>query len=85
DLEIPFGENNYRLKLEVSSGSALQNASNDAKVFKTSFTELSPKRIILTQATRNTPGPGKEYSPENLTLNLDPVSMWSLNNKQVKV
>ncbi|VEU71656.1 DUF1410 domain [Mesomycoplasma ovipneumoniae] len=85
DLEIPFGENNYRLKLEGSSGSALQNASNDAKVFKTSFTELSPERIILTQATRNAPGTGKEYSPENLTLNLDPVSMWSLNNKQVKV
>ncbi|MDW2931468.1 hypothetical protein [Mesomycoplasma ovipneumoniae] len=85
DLEIPFGENNYRLKLEGSSGSALQNASNDAKVFKTSFAELSPERIILTQATRNAPGTGKEYSPENLTLNLDPVSMWSLNNKQIKV
>ncbi|WP_341490622.1 hypothetical protein [Mesomycoplasma ovipneumoniae] len=85
DLEIPFGENNYRLKLEESSRSALQNASNDAKVFKTSFTELSPERIILTQATRTNPTPGKEYSPENLTLNLDPVSMWSLNNKQIKV
>ncbi|WP_341489890.1 hypothetical protein [Mesomycoplasma ovipneumoniae] len=85
DLEIPFGEDNYRLKLEQSSGSALQNASNDAKVFKTPFTELSPERIILTQATRTAPGVGKEYSPENLTLNLDPVSMWSLNNKQVKV
>ncbi|MHA0261537.1 hypothetical protein [Mesomycoplasma ovipneumoniae] len=85
DLEIPFGEDNYRLKLEQSSGSALQNASNDAKVFKTSFTELSPERIILTQATRTNPTSGKEYSPENLTLNLDPVSMWSLNNKHVKV
>ncbi|WP_337897527.1 hypothetical protein [Mesomycoplasma ovipneumoniae] len=85
DLEIPFGEDNYRLKLEQSSGSALQNASNDAKVFKTPFTELSPERIILTQATRTAPGVGKEYSPENLTLNLDPVSMWSLNDKQIKV
>ncbi|MDW2920263.1 hypothetical protein, partial [Mesomycoplasma ovipneumoniae] len=91
DLEIPFGEDNYRLKLEGSSGSALQNASNDAKVFKTSFTELSPERIILTQATRNystasnPPTPKPEYVPENLTLNLDPVSMWSLNNKQIKV
>ncbi|WP_341495407.1 hypothetical protein [Mesomycoplasma ovipneumoniae] len=84
DLEIPFGENNYRLKLE-QGGSAQQNASNDAKVFKTSFTELSPERIILTQATRTNPTFGKEYSPENLTLNLDPVSMWSLNNRQVKV
>ncbi|MDW2910994.1 hypothetical protein, partial [Mesomycoplasma ovipneumoniae] len=91
DLEIPFGEDNYRLKLEGSSGSALQNASNDAKVFKTSFTELSPERIILTQATRNynttsnPPTPKPEYVPENLTLNLDPVSMWSLNDKQIKV
>ncbi|WNM16204.1 hypothetical protein [Mesomycoplasma ovipneumoniae] len=85
DLEIPFGEDNYRLKLEQSPGSALQNASNDAKVFKTPFTELSPERIILTQATRTNPTSGKEYSPENLTLNLDPVSMWSLNNKHVKV
>ncbi|WP_337903753.1 hypothetical protein [Mesomycoplasma ovipneumoniae] len=84
DLEIPFGEDNYRLKLE-QGGSAQQNASNDAKVFKTSFTELSPERIILTQATRTNPTSGKEYSPENLTLNLDPVSMWSLNNKHVKV
>ncbi|MDO6829977.1 hypothetical protein [Mesomycoplasma ovipneumoniae] len=87
DLEIPFGEANYRLKLEQSSGgrTTQQNASNDAKVFKTSFTKLSPERIILTQATRNAPSGGKEYSPENLTLNLDPVSMWSLNNRQVKV
>ncbi|MDO6829637.1 hypothetical protein [Mesomycoplasma ovipneumoniae] len=90
DLEIPFGEDNYILKLE-GSGSTQQNASNDAKVFKTSFTELSPERIILTQATRNysttsnPPTPKPEYVPENLTLNLDPVSMWSLNNKQVKV
>ncbi|MDW2930768.1 hypothetical protein R7X80_02810 [Mesomycoplasma ovipneumoniae] len=90
DLEIPFGEDNYRLKLE-GSGSTQQNASNDAKVFKTSFTELSPERIILTQATRNysttsnPPTPKPEYVPENLTLNLDPVSMWSLNNKQIKV
>ncbi|WP_044286232.1 DUF1410 domain-containing protein [Mesomycoplasma ovipneumoniae] len=91
DLEIPFGEDNYRLKLEGSSGSALQNASNDAKVFKTSFTELSPERIILTQTPRNyntttnPPTPKPEYVPENLTLNLDPVSMWSLNDKQIKV
>ncbi|MDW2923854.1 hypothetical protein [Mesomycoplasma ovipneumoniae] len=90
DLEIPFGEDNYILKLE-GSGSTQQNASNDAKVFKTSFTELSPERIILTQATRNysttsnPPTPKPEYVPENLTLNLDPVSMWSLNNKQIKV
>ncbi|WP_341513208.1 hypothetical protein [Mesomycoplasma ovipneumoniae] len=85
DLEIPFGEDNYRLKLEGSGGGAATQASNDAKVFKTPFTELSPERIILTQATRANPSAGKEYSPENLTLNLDPVSMWSLNNKQVKV
>ncbi|MHA0298159.1 hypothetical protein [Mesomycoplasma ovipneumoniae] len=85
DLEIPFGEDNYRLKLEGSVGGATTQASNDPKVFKTSFTELSPERIILTQATRTAPGVGKEYSPENLTLNLDPVSMWSLNDKQVKV
>ncbi|MDW2912432.1 hypothetical protein, partial [Mesomycoplasma ovipneumoniae] len=93
DLEIPFGEANYRLKLEQSSGgrTTQQNASNDAKVFKTSFTELSPERIILTQATRNynttsnPPTPKPEYVPENLTLNLDPVSMWSLNDKQIKV
>ncbi|EXU61450.1 Hypothetical protein MOVI_0140 [Mesomycoplasma ovipneumoniae 14811] len=84
DLEIPFGEDNYRLKLD-QGGSAQQEASADAKVFKTSFTELSPERIILTQATRTNPTSGKEYSPENLTLNLDPVSMWSLNDKQVKV
>ncbi|WP_341492391.1 hypothetical protein [Mesomycoplasma ovipneumoniae] len=89
DLEIPFGEDNYRLKLEGSGGGAATQASNDPKVFKTSFTELSPERIILTQAARNysnaTTAPKPEYVPENLTLNLDPVSMWSLNNKQVKV
>ncbi|MDW2925895.1 hypothetical protein, partial [Mesomycoplasma ovipneumoniae] len=84
DLEIPFGEDSYKLKLE-QGGSAQQDASNDAKVFKTPFTELSPERIILTQAPRTNPTFGKEYSPENLTLNLDPVSMWSLNNKQIKV
>ncbi|MHA0296814.1 zinc ribbon domain-containing protein [Mesomycoplasma ovipneumoniae] len=88
DLEIPFGEQNYRLKLE-QPGSAQQDASNDAKVFKTPFTELSPERIILTQAPRNYNSPGTtpkpEYAPENLTLNLDPVSMWSLNNKRIKV
>ncbi|MDW2929457.1 hypothetical protein R7X75_03370 [Mesomycoplasma ovipneumoniae] len=88
DLEIPFGEQDYRLKLE-QPGSAQQNASSSAKIFKTPFTELSPERIILTQAPRNytttTTTPGKEYAPENLTLNLDPVSMWSLNNKTIKV
>ncbi|UVO15888.1 hypothetical protein [Mesomycoplasma ovipneumoniae] len=90
DLEIPFGEDNYRLKLE-GSGSAQREASTDAKVFKTSFTELSPERIILTQTPRNysttsnPPTPKPEYVPENLTLNLDPVSMWSLNDKQIKV
>ncbi|WP_337896250.1 hypothetical protein [Mesomycoplasma ovipneumoniae] len=90
DLEIPFGEDNYRLKLE-QPGSAQQEASTDAKVFKTSFTELSPERIILTQTPRNystttnPPTPKPEYVPENLTLNLDPVSMWSLNDKQIKV
>ncbi|MHA0315046.1 hypothetical protein [Mesomycoplasma ovipneumoniae] len=84
DLEIPFGEDSYKLKLD-QGGFVQQNASTDAKVFKTSFTELSPERIILTQATRTAPSGGKEYSPENLTLNLDPVSMWSLNNKHVKV
>ncbi|WP_341491255.1 hypothetical protein [Mesomycoplasma ovipneumoniae] len=91
DLEIPFGEDNYRLKLEGGSGSAQQEASTHAKVFKTSFTELSPERIILTQTPRNysttgnPPTPKPEYVPENLTLNLDPVSMWSLNDKQIKV
>ncbi|WP_337903600.1 hypothetical protein, partial [Mesomycoplasma ovipneumoniae] len=90
DLEIPFGEDNYTLKLEGSS-SAQQEASTHAKVFKTSFTELSPERIILTQTPRNysttgnPPTPKPEYVPENLTLNLDPVSMWSLNDKQIKV
>ncbi len=62
---------------------------HDAKIFKTTFTELSPERIILTQEPRNYnstgTSPKPEYAPENLTLNLDPVSMWSLNNKQVKV
>ncbi|WP_337899055.1 hypothetical protein [Mesomycoplasma ovipneumoniae] len=88
DLEIPFGEQNYKLKLE-SSGGGLTQASTSEKVFKTPFTELSPERIILTQAPRNytntgtTPKP--EYAPENLTLNLDPVQMWSLNNKRIKV
>ncbi|WP_341494713.1 hypothetical protein [Mesomycoplasma ovipneumoniae] len=88
DLEIPFGEQNYRLKLE-GSGGGLTQASTSEKVFKTPFTELLPERIILTQAPRNytstgtTPKP--EYAPENLTLNLDPVQMWSLNNKRIKV
>ncbi|WNM16185.1 hypothetical protein [Mesomycoplasma ovipneumoniae] len=88
DLEIPFGEQDYRLKLE-QPGSAQQNASSSPKIFKTPFTELSPERIILTQAPRdyNSTGttPKPEYAPENLTLNLDPVSMWSLNNKRIKV
>ncbi|WP_337905343.1 hypothetical protein, partial [Mesomycoplasma ovipneumoniae] len=83
DLEIPFGEQNYRLKLE-QPGSAQQDASTSEKIFKTPFTELSPERIILTQVPRNygTTGtsPKPEYAPENLTLNLDPVQMWSLNN-----
>ncbi|MDW2924576.1 hypothetical protein [Mesomycoplasma ovipneumoniae] len=88
DLEIPFGEQDYRLKLE-QPGSVQQDASSSAKIFKTPFTELSPERIILTQAPRNYNSPGTtpkpEYAPENLTLNLDPVSMWSLNNKRIKV
>ncbi len=90
DLEIPFGEQNYRLKLE-QPGSAQQDASTSEKIFKTPFTELSPERIILTQAPRNYgttgnhPTPRPEYAPENLTLNLDPVQMWSLNNKTIKV
>ncbi|MEG3826057.1 hypothetical protein MOV3098_02365, partial [Mesomycoplasma ovipneumoniae] len=88
DLEIPFGEQNYRLRLD-QPGSAQQDASSSAKIFKTPFTELSPERIILTQAPRNyiTAGatPRPEYAPENLTLNLDPVQMWSLNNKRIKV
>ncbi|WP_341492715.1 hypothetical protein [Mesomycoplasma ovipneumoniae] len=72
-------------------GSAQQEASTRAKIFKTSFTELSPERIILTQTPRNYgttgnhPTPRPEYAPENLTLNLDPVQMWSLNNKTIKV
>ncbi|WP_341494092.1 DUF1410 domain-containing protein [Mesomycoplasma ovipneumoniae] len=88
DLEIPFGEQNYRLKLE-GSGGGLTQASTSEKVFKTPFTELSPERIILTQAPRNYTSTGttpkREYAPENLTLNLDPVQMWSLNNKKIKV
>ncbi|WNM16195.1 hypothetical protein [Mesomycoplasma ovipneumoniae] len=88
DLEIPFGEQDYILRLD-QPGSVQQDASSSAKIFKTPFTELSPERIILTQAPRNytstgaTPSP--EYAPENLTLNLDPVQMWSLNNKRIKV
>ncbi|WP_337898450.1 hypothetical protein [Mesomycoplasma ovipneumoniae] len=88
DLEIPFGEQNYKLKLEQNSGSGgttQQEAYSKPRKFKTPFTELSPERIILTQATRTAPTRGKEYSPENLTLNLDPVSMWSLNNKKINV
>ncbi|MDW2922118.1 DUF1410 domain-containing protein [Mesomycoplasma ovipneumoniae] len=88
DLEIPFGEDNYKLKLEQNSGgggTTQQDAYSKPKKFKTPFTELSPERIILTQATRNDPTGGKEYSPENLTLNLDPVSMWSLNDKKINV
>ncbi|MDW2891557.1 hypothetical protein, partial [Mesomycoplasma ovipneumoniae] len=87
DLEIPFGEQNYKLRLEQNppNGAAQTEASSTKKTFKTPFTELSPERIILTQATRVNPTRGKEYSLENLTLNLDPVSMWSLNNKNIKV
>ncbi|WNM13186.1 hypothetical protein [Mesomycoplasma ovipneumoniae] len=90
DLEIPFGEENYKLRLEQSppTGSRQIEASTTEKTFKTPFTELSPERIILTQAARTTtssPRSGQEYSPENLTLNLDPVSMWSLNDKTIKV
>ncbi|MDW2906454.1 hypothetical protein R7V41_02360, partial [Mesomycoplasma ovipneumoniae] len=88
DLEIPFGEQNYKLRLEQNSsgsGTSQQEASSTKKTFKTPFTELSPERIILTQATRTNLARGKEYSSENLTLNLDPVSMWSLNDKQIKV
>ncbi|WP_010321443.1 DUF1410 domain-containing protein [Mesomycoplasma ovipneumoniae] len=88
DLEIPFGEKDYKLKLEQNSGSGgttQQDAYIKPRKFKTPFTELSPERIILTQATRIAPTRGKEYSPENLTLNLDPVSMWSLNNKKINV
>ncbi len=89
DLEIPFGEQNYKLRLEQSppTGTAQTEASTTEKTFKTPFTELSPERIILTQADRvsRTSSLGQEYSPENLTLNLDPVSMWSLNDKNIKV
>lgn len=46
DLEIPFGEDSYKLKLE-QGGSAQQNASNDAKVFKTSFTEPFTRKNYL--------------------------------------
>ncbi|MDW2906464.1 hypothetical protein R7V41_02420, partial [Mesomycoplasma ovipneumoniae] len=88
DLEIPFGEADYKLKLEQSTGGSAttqREAYSKPRKFKTPFTELSPERIILTQATRTAPTRGKEYSPENLTLNLDPVSMWSLNNKKINV
>ncbi|MDW2892892.1 hypothetical protein R7W54_02805 [Mesomycoplasma ovipneumoniae] len=89
DLEIPFGEQDYKLRLEQNqpSGSGQTEASSTEKTFKTPFTELSPERIILTQAARaaSTTSGRQEYSPENLTLNLDPVSMWSLNNKTIKV
>ncbi|UVO15288.1 hypothetical protein KW512_00110 [Mesomycoplasma ovipneumoniae] len=89
DLEIPFGEREYKLKLEQSTsggvGSTQAEAYSKPRKFKTPFTELSPERIILTQATRQDAPRGKEYSPENLTLNLDPVSMWSLNDKKISV
>ncbi|MDW2871235.1 hypothetical protein R7V45_03780, partial [Mesomycoplasma ovipneumoniae] len=89
DLEIPFGEQNYKLRLEQSppTGTPQTEASTTEKTFKTPFTVLSPERIILTQSARaaSTSSPGQEYSAENLTLNLDPVSMWSLNNKDIKV
>ncbi len=89
DLEIPFGEENYKLRLEQNppAGTGQVEASSTEKTFKTPFTELSPERIILTQAARaaRTTSLGQEYTPENLTLNLDPVSMWSLNDKNIKV
>ncbi|WP_341500897.1 hypothetical protein [Mesomycoplasma ovipneumoniae] len=92
DLEIPFGEKDYKLKLENGTpGSTTQtNASQEPKIFKTPFTVLSPEKIILVQQPRvESPPPprrpAKEYLPENLNLNLDPVSMWSLNNKKIKV
>uniref|UniRef100_UPI00083E7322 hypothetical protein n=1 Tax=Mesomycoplasma ovipneumoniae TaxID=29562 RepID=UPI00083E7322 len=92
DLEIPFGEKDYKLKLEQASSGSTQttDASQEAKTFKTPFTVLSPEKIILVQQPRvesTTPPrrPAKEYLPENLNLNLDPVSMWSLNGKQIKV
>ncbi|MDW2835718.1 hypothetical protein R7U59_02475 [Mesomycoplasma ovipneumoniae] len=92
DLEIPFGEKDYKLKLENAPGSTTTQteASQEAKTFKTPFTVLSPEKIILVQQPRvESPAPprrpAKEYLPENLNLNLDPVSMWSLNNKQIKV
>ncbi|XBE77847.1 hypothetical protein VQY16_02670 [Mesomycoplasma ovipneumoniae] len=93
DLEIPFGEKDYKLKLEQPSGGSATtqtDASQDAKTFKTPFTVLSPEKIILVQQPRveslsQSRTPAKEYLSENLTLNLDPVSMWSLNNKKIKV
>ncbi|MDW2834249.1 DUF1410 domain-containing protein [Mesomycoplasma ovipneumoniae] len=92
DLELPFGEKDYKLKLENAPGSTTTQteASQEAKTFKTPFTVLSPEKIILVQQPRvESPAPprrpAKEYLPENLNLNLDPVSMWSLNNKQIKV
>ncbi|XBE77863.1 hypothetical protein VQY16_02775 [Mesomycoplasma ovipneumoniae] len=94
DLEIPFGEKDYKLKLENgaagSTTTQTTDASQEVKTFKTPFTVLSPEKIILVQQPRveSTPQPrvpAKEYLPENLNLNLDPVSMWSLNNKQIRV
>ncbi|WP_218836571.1 hypothetical protein [Mesomycoplasma ovipneumoniae] len=93
DLEIPFGEKDYKLKLEngtPGSATTQTEASVEPKTFKTPFTVLSPEKIILVQQPRvESPSqprtPTKEYLPENLNLNLDPVSMWSLNGKQIKV
>ncbi|MCP9306785.1 DUF1410 domain-containing protein [Mesomycoplasma ovipneumoniae] len=93
DLEIPFGEKDYKLKLENGAAGLVTTqteASVEPKTFKTPFTVLSPEKIILVQQPRvESPSqprtPTKEYLPENLNLNLDPVSMWSLNDKKIKV
>ncbi|MBG0731055.1 hypothetical protein [Mycoplasma sp. 'Moose RK'] len=87
DLEIPFGEKQYKLKLAQSSGTSQTNASATEKTFKTTFSVLSPESIILTQKQRTPSGgqSGSEYLPETLDLNLDPVSMWSLDKKKIMV
>ncbi|AJR12580.1 DUF1410 domain [Mesomycoplasma dispar] len=88
DLEIPFGELDYKLKTFAQHGSALEplNKNLDSKIFKTTFTDLSPEKIIFTQNPHNSNSlRQQEYANENLNLNLDPISMWSLADKKIQV
>ncbi|AJR12536.1 Uncharacterised protein [Mesomycoplasma dispar] len=80
-IEIPFGASDYKLKMKGSTTSS----HSDPKTFKTTFTNLSPEKIILIQKTNGQPDRGREYVDENLELNLDPISMWSLAGKEINV